>query len=118
MSIKQLVTHINALVKADPSLAAIIPGLVFYGVPKDLPAIYIDGVNIDTNNRTTISFNLCYVTTDMSVVQFDKALSILTAVQQSPAIVASRLIARPEPASKVNGWIIPCVFYASRLPQP
>ncbi|MCC4257003.1 hypothetical protein [Sphingobium lactosutens] len=115
MSISLLVQHINALVKADPTLAGINPGLVNYGIPSKLPAIYIDAVTLDTNNRTNMTFNLVYATNKMAVTEFDTAQAILAALQESQAIIASRLIPRAEPEANVSSWFIPCIFYASKL---
>lgn len=115
MSIKALVDHIRDLVRADPTLSGLKLGLIDFGIPKTLPAIYLDGIVFDDNNRSNHAFNLCYVTEDMSIVQLDYAQAILKALQQSPAIRASTLLPRPEPENKRNRWIIPCVFYANRL---
>jgi hypothetical protein len=115
MSISLLIQHIQTLIAADTTLNKLNLGLVNYGIPKKLPAIYIDGIVFDDNNRSHYTLNICYVTNDMTIVQLDYAQAILTAIQQSHAIRASQLIPRPEPDKTVNGWIIPCTYYPGRL---
>jgi len=51
----------------------------------------------------------------MAVTEFDTAQAILEALQESQAIIASRLIPRAEPEANVSSWFIPCIFYASKL---
>ncbi|QCB39202.1 hypothetical protein E5554_16030 [Sphingobium sp. PAMC28499] len=115
MSAAKLANHIRELIAADATLSSLNLGLVNFGIPAKLPAIYIDGIVFDDTIRTHITFNLCYVTTDLSIEQFDVAQRILEAVQESNALTASSLLPRPEPENKRNRWMIPCKAYPSRL---
>lgn len=115
MSVSALVNHIRDLIAADTTLNSLNLGLVNFGIPAKLPAIYIDGIVFNDTIRTHITFNLCYVTTDMGIEQFDIVQNVLEAVQESHAIVASALLPRPEPENKRNRWLIPCTFYPARL---
>jgi len=115
MSIKVLVDHIQSLIEANPELTSINLGLVNYGIPKVLPAVYIDALTNLDDKLNSHRFNLCYVTADMSIEQLDVAQSILDTVKQSPCLHAQQLLPRPEPENKRNRWIIPCVFYPSAL---
>lgn len=115
MSATKLVNHIRDLIAADATLSSLNLGLINFGIPTKLPAIYIDGIVFDDTIRTHITFNLCYVTTDMSIEQFDVAQKVLEAVQESNAVTASTLLPRPEPENKRNRWIIPSKAYPSRL---
>ncbi|GFE72374.1 hypothetical protein [Novosphingobium sp. TCA1] len=115
MSIKALITHIQELVSAQSGLAGLNLGLVNYGVPTKLPAIYIDGLTFLDDKLNSHTFNLCYVTTDLSIEQLDYAKLILAALQGSPCVQAQQLLPRPEPENKRNRWIIPCVFFPRAL---
>lgn len=115
MSIKGLVDHIQSLIQANPSLTAVNLGLVNYGIPKALPAVYIDALTCVDDKLDRHTFNLCYVTTDMSIEQIDIARAILGALQESHCVQAQQLLPRPEPENKRNRWIIPCAFYPNYL---
>jgi len=115
VGVKALVDHIRDLVRADPTLNSLNWGLVDYGIPSKLPAIYIDGIVFDDTIRTKMNFNLCYVTNDLSISQIDIAQKVLRSVQESHALIAATLLPRPEPENKRNRWIIPCTFYPNRL---
>ncbi|WP_188063740.1 hypothetical protein [Sphingobium sp. KCTC 72723] len=115
MSIQLLVDHIRALVAADASLATLNVGDVNYGIPSKLPAIYIDGMTFTDDKQDSHRFNICYVTTDLSIVQFDYAQNILNAIKQSAAIVTLGLLPRPEPEKSRNRWIIPCTYIPAAL---
>ncbi len=115
MSIAALVDHIRALVVADTTLSGLNLGLVNYGIPTKLPAIYIDGLTFVDDKQSSHSFNLCYVTTDLSIGQIDIAHKVLTALKQSNCIQAQGLLPRPEPELKRNRWFIPCIYYPAWL---
>lgn len=113
MSVAALVTHIRTLIAADTTLSSLKLGLVNYGIPKVLPAIYIDAI-IDTDDKqSSMTFNICFVTNDMTIEQFDNAQKVKTAIQQSHCIKAQGLLPRPEVDR--NRWIIPCEFYPNKL---
>lgn len=113
MSMAALVNHIRTLIAADTSLSGLKLGLVDYGIPKKVPAIYIDAISDTDDKLSKQTFNLCYVTSDMALEQFDVARSIKLAIQQSHCIQAQGLLPRPEVDR--NRWIIPCEFFPSRL---
>jgi hypothetical protein len=117
MSIQLLVNHISDLVRADASLNKLKLGLVKYGIPKaeDLPAIYIDGLTFTDDKQDRHTFNICYVTTDLSLAQFDYAQSILTAIKNGGTIETRGLLPRPEPELHRNRWMIPCVYIPATL---
>ena len=115
MSIKALVTHIQELVSAQSGLADLKLGLIKYGIPDKLPAIYLDGMTFLDDKLESHTFNVCYVTTDLSIEQLDYARLILTALQSSRCIQAQQLLSRPEPENKRNRWVIPCVFFPRAL---
>ena len=115
MSALALVEHIRSLVVADTTLAGLNLGLVNYGIPTKLPAIYIDAITDLDDKLGRQTFNLCYVTTDLSIEQLDVARTVKAAIQKSHCIQAQQLLPRPEPDNKRNRWIIPCTFYPTRL---
>lgn len=115
MSIKPLITHIQSLIAADTSLAKLNVGLVNYGIPSKLPAIYLDGITYLDDKQDSYTFNVCYVTTDMSIDQLDVAHALLSALKLSPCVQAQQLLARPEPEQKRSRWMIPCRFYPNLL---
>lgn len=115
MSTATLIQHIRSLIVADPSLASLNLGLVNYGIPSKLPAVYLDAI-VDVDDKLNCqTFNLCFVTNDLSIEQFDVAQRIKLAIQQSHCIQAQGLLPRPEPENKRNRWIIPCRFYPNHI---
>lgn len=115
MSITALVDHVRALIAADATLSSLNLGLVNYGIPSKLPAIYIDGLSFVDDNQDSHTFNLCFVTTDLSIGQLDVARKILEAIKKSSCIQTKGLLPRPEPELKRNRWMIPCTFYPGWL---
>lgn len=115
MSIKALVTHIQELVSAQSGLANLKLGLVKFELPKVFPSIYLDGLTFVDDKLERHTFNVCFVSKDMSIEQLDYAKLILAALKQSRCIQAQQLLHRPEPENGVNRWVIPCVFFPRAL---
>jgi hypothetical protein len=111
-----LATHIQNLIAANPAITKDLPREWFYPhIPPKLPAIYLDGIVLTDDKQDRWTFNICFVTTDMSLAAIERGKMILRALQVSHCIQAQGLLPRPEVDLKRNRFIIPCVAYMTAL---
>lgn len=111
-----LAKHIQDMIAADPAITRDLPREWFYPhIPPKLPAIYLDGVVLTDDKQDRWTFNVCFVTTDMTLNAIERGKQIMRALQSSHCIQAQGLLPRPEVELKRNRFIIPCVAYMKGL---
>lgn len=111
-----LAAHIKTLIEADPAITKTLPREWFYPqIPSKLPAIYLDGLVMTDDKLDRWTFNICFVTTDMTLAAIETAKSIRIALQSSHCILAQQVLPRPEVELKRNRFIIPCIAYMTHL---
>lgn len=111
-----LAKHIQNLIAANPEITKALPKEWFFAsIPPKLPAIYLDGIVMTDDKQDRWTFNICFVTTDMSLNSYEVAKQIRIALQASHCIQVQQVLPRPEVDLKRNRFIIPCVAYMSIL---
>ena len=111
-----LAKHIQDLIAANPAITKGLPKEWFYPhLPSKLPAIYLDGIVMTDDKQDRWTFNICFVTTDMTLGAIETARLIRMALQGSHCIQAQQVLPRPEVELKRNRFIIPCVAYMTHL---
>lgn len=111
-----LTNHIMNLIRADTTLVSKLDKAWFYtGVPKTVPSVYLDGLYLVDDKIDTWSFNISFVTSDMSLAGLEIAQQVKAALQASHCIAAQTMLVRPEPDNKRTRYLIPCSAYMSKL---
>lgn len=111
-----LAAHIQSLILANPDITKDMGREWFYPhVPPKLPAIYLDALVLTDDKQDRWTFNVCYVTTDMTLNAMERGKLIMKALQASHCIQAQGLLPRPEIDLKRNRFIIPCVAFMRGL---
>lgn len=115
---KDLTTHIMNLIRADTTLVSKLDRNWFYtGVPKTVPSIYLDGLFLVDDKIDTWSFNISFVTSDMSLAGLEIAQQVKAALQASRCIVAQGIVVHPEADNNRTRYLIPCSAAMYRLKQ-
>lgn len=111
-----LTNHIQALIVADANLVGKLnKNWFYYGVPKNLPAVYIDGLYLVDDKIDTWRFNISFVTNDMSLAGLEVAQQVQAALQRSNVIAAQSIAVRPEPDDNRTRYLIPCQAFMFKL---